>query len=166
MAPPHDRRMFRSTLRCALIALLFASAARAAETDLRRYDRVEIASTKTSIYIGTVSMTTPDFSRAGGAYESSYAAKVFPWFFQSESGRLRVEISDDMLRRLERGERVEFTGKAAAANGDERRVEGHATPESPGAPHGKIKVRVFVSKRIELIFNTTYRFPAASAPVK
>jgi hypothetical protein len=158
--------MFRPALRLAALTVAFAVAARAADPDLRRYNRVEIAPTKTSIYVGTVSMTMPDFTRANGAYESSYAAKVFPWFFQSESGRLRVEISDEMLRRLERGERVEFTGKAAATNGDERRVEGHATPESPGAPHGKIKVRVFVSKRIELIFNTTYRFPDASAAVK
>jgi hypothetical protein len=42
------------------------------------------------------------------------------------------------------------------SDGVERRVEGKATPVD--ATSGKIKVRVFVSKRIELIFNTTYRF--------
>lgn len=157
--------MFRLALRVAALALI-AGVARADEPDLRRYDRVEIAPTKTSIYIGSVSMTTPSFTRAEGAYESSYTAKVFPFFFQSESGRLRVAISDEMLRRLERGERVEFTGQAVATNGDERRVEGHATPEAPGVPSGKIKVRVFVSKRIELIFNTTYRFPDSPSPPK
>ncbi len=157
--------MFRLALRVAALALI-AGAARADEPDLRRYDRVEIAPTKTSIYIGSVSMTTPSFTRTGGAYESSYAAKVFPFFFQSESGRLRVEISDDMLRRLGRGERVEFTGQAVATNGDERRVEGHATPAEPGAASGRIKVRVFVSRKIVLIFNTTYRFPDASSPAK
>ena len=42
-------------------------------------------------------------------------------------------------------------------DGTERPVEGKATPTD--ARSGKIKVRVFVSKRIELIFNTTYVFP-------
>ena len=41
-------------------------------------------------------------------------------------------------------------------DGAERRLEGTATPTD--ATSGKLKVRVFVSKRIELIFNTTYRF--------
>ncbi|MBL9201422.1 MAG: hypothetical protein JNL39_13005 [Opitutaceae bacterium] len=158
--------MLRPLIRSAAIALAFAGMVRAAEAGLRRYDRVEIAPTKTSIYVGTVSMTTPAFTRTGDVYESGYAAKVFPWFFESESGRLRVEISDEGLRRLERGERVEFSGRAVSSTGAERRVEGHATPEAPGAPQGKIKVRVFVSKRIELIFNTTYRFPDASASAK
>ncbi len=142
--------------------LAFALAlARAEDAAPRRYDRVEIAPTKTSIYIGSVAMTMPAFVRTGGgAYESTYAAKVFPFFFQRESGRLSVAFSDEALRRLERGERVEFTGQAVATNGDERRIEGHATPAGAGvaATTGKIKVRVFVSKRIELIFNTTYAF--------
>ncbi|MDP3070947.1 MAG: hypothetical protein Q8N18_11695 [Opitutaceae bacterium] len=161
--------MPRFAIRAAAFALALAlavAAAAADATELRRYDRVEIAPTRTSIYIGTVAMTMPPFTRANGAYESTYAAKVFPFFFQSETGRLRVDISDAMLGRLERGERVAFTGQAIATHGDERRVEGHATPAEPGAPHGTIKVRVFVSKRIELIFNTTYRFPEAAAPEK
>jgi hypothetical protein len=146
--------MFRPVALTLSLALAVAIA-RASEPELRRYDRVEIAPTKTSIYVGTVSMTMPAFTRTAGAYESSYAAKVFPWFFQSETGRLRVAVTDEM----ERGERVEISGLAVATNGDERRLEGHATPDGPGAPTGKIKLRVFVSKRIELVFNTTYRFP-------
>ena len=47
--------------------------------------------------------------------------------------------------------------RAVREDGAERRVEGKATPINRAA--GKIKVRVFYSKRIELIFNTTYRFP-------
>lgn len=152
--------MFR---RAACLAALALSAL-AGEPGLRSYDRVEIAPTKTSIYIGSVSMTMPPFTRAaGGAYESTYVAKVFPFFFNSEHGRLSVEFSDEALRKLERGERVAFTGRAVATSGDERRIEGHATPAAPGAPTGKIKVRVFVSRSVELIFNTTYAFPASSS---
>lgn len=130
-----------------------------AKTPLSRFARVEIAPTKTSIYVGSVSMTMPLLTRRDGGFEAMYAAKVFPYFFSNETGRLRVEMSDAALRKLERGEAVEFTGHAVNAEGDERRVEGKATPAD--ASRGKIKVRVFVSKKIELIFNTTYLFPEA-----
>jgi hypothetical protein len=101
-------------------------------------------------------MTMPAFVRINGGFEANYAAKVFPFFFYNEAGKLRVEISDESLRQLARGEVVEFKGRAVREDGAERRVEGKATPAD--ATSGKIKVRVFYSKRIELIFNTTYRF--------
>ena len=154
----HSPAMLR---RVALTAVwLFAAAladSSAAEAPLSNYGRVDVAPTKTSIYLGSVAMTMPVFSRASGAYESDYTAKVFPFFFYNETGRLRVEISDDALRQLERGEPIEFKGRAVRADGAERRVEGKVTPSD--IKSGKLKVRVFYSKRIELIFNTTYRFP-------
>ena len=143
-----------------IAVMLFAASlhgSRAADPRLARHARVEVAPTKTSIYLGSVAMTMPAFSRTNGAYESEYAAKVFPFFFYNETGRLRVEISDDALRQLERGEAIEFKGRAVRTDGAERRVEGKATPSD--AKSGKLKVRVFYSRRIELIFNTTYRFP-------
>ena len=140
-------------------AVVLAMTTHAAEVPLEHYERVDIAPTKTSIYIGTVSMTLPTMPRTKGVYSASYVAKVFPYFFSSEKGRLSIDISDQMLRQLERGEPVEFKGRAVNTDGEERRVEGKATPDD--AKSGKLKVRVFVSKRIELIFNTTYRFPDA-----
>ena len=130
-----------------------------AETSLARFQRVDIAPTKTSIYIGSVSMTMPTFQRHGITYASTYAAKVFPYFFESEKGELSIDITDADLARLERGEVVEFKGRGKNTDGDERRIEGRAVPTD--ARTGKIKVRVFVSKKIQLIFNTTYRFPDA-----
>jgi hypothetical protein len=139
-----------------LPVLLCALAARAAEAPPDRYERVDIEPTKTSIYLGSVTMTMPTFTRKSGVYAAAYAAKVFPYFFYNEKGRLFIEVSDGMLRGLERGEAVEFKGRAVRDDGVERRVEGKATPA--GVTGGKLKVRVFVSKRIELIFNTSYRF--------
>lgn len=118
--------------------------------------KVEIAPTRTSIYIGLVSLTMPDFTRHEDRFESTYAAKVFPYFFYNESGRLGIDFSVDQLAQLARGETVEFKGSATNQQGEARRVEGKATPAD--ALHGKLKVRVFVSPKIELIFNTTYRF--------
>ena len=150
-------------LRCvsriaACVALLTAGRqSAAAEPTPAGYTRVVVAPARTSIYLGTVSMTMPAFVRVDGGYETAYAAKVFPFFFYNESGQLRVEISDAALHQLGRGEAIEFKGRAVRDDGAERRVEGKATPAD--ATSGQIKVRVFYSKRIELIFNTTYRFP-------
>ena len=107
---------------------VFAIASRAADSSGNRYARVEIASTKTSIYIGTVSMTMPTFTRANGTFESTYVAKVFPFFFSSEKGRLGIDVSDEQVQKLARGEAIEFTGNAVNSNGEERRIEGKATP--------------------------------------
>ena len=151
--------MFRRPWITLIYALGLVFAARAAETPISAFNQVTIAPTKTSIYIGTVAMTMPTFVRKHGAYESSYAAKVFPYFFSNEKGTLAITLSDESLRKLERGEPVEFSGRAQNTDGEERRIEGKAMPdEGAGGLRGKIKVRVFVSKRIELIFNTSYRF--------
>jgi hypothetical protein len=153
-------RRWLTSLICTLpLALALAAGAAEAEAPLRTFDRVTIEPTKTSIYIGTVSMTMPPFVRKNGTYASSYTAKVFPYFFSNEKGTLAITLSDESLRKLERGEAVEFSGLAVNTVGEERRITGKATPEEGAhALRGKIKVRVFVSKRIELIFNTSYRF--------
>ncbi len=149
--------MFRRLLAALLCALALAvPRARATERPIAAYDRVEIAPTKTSIYLGSVSMTMPTFVRKNGSYEATYAAKVFPFFIGSEKGSMTITLTDEALRKLEKGETIEFSGRATNTDGDERRIEGKATPAD--AQTGKLKVRVFVSKRIELIFNTTYRF--------
>jgi hypothetical protein len=145
-------------------ALLFAISDAGAGTTLGRFGHVVVAPARTSIYLGSVAMTMPTFVRVDGGYEAPYVAKVFPFFFYNEEGRLRVELSDESLHQLERGVPVEFKGRAVRADGAERRVEGKATPTA--AAGGKIKVRVFYSKRIELIFNTTYRFPDVPAPAE
>lgn len=146
------------TPRFAAALLAFVVASRlggAAPEDAWR--KVTIEPAWTSIYVGTVSLRLPDFTRnAAGEYESTYTARVLPWFFQNETGRLVIRASDDDLRRLGRGEVIEFTGRAVNHAGEERIVTGRASPAD--AVSGRIKVRVRVSASIELIFNTRYRF--------
>lgn len=138
-----------------VLTLAFAATARG-ELPRKTFERVEVAPAKTSIYLGSVSMTMPAFTRTKGTYESTYVAKVVPFFFYNESGKISIDIPDEALRKLERGETIEFSGRGVRDDGAMRRVEGKATPTD--ATSGKIKVRVLYSKRIELIFNTTYRF--------
>jgi len=117
---------------------------------------VSVANTRTSVYIGTVSLTMPTFQRSGTSFESTYVTKVFPYFFYNENGRLQIELPDADLQRLAAGETIAFSGNAESSKGEPRRIEGRAVPQNP--TEGKIKVRVFVTPKIELIFNTTYRF--------
>lgn len=150
--------MVAGMLRFGTVFLLLLTLTRGADAppSLTRYDKVEVAATKTSIYVGSVTMNMPEFARKAGVYEAAYTAKVVPYFWFNETGRLAIEFSDEQLRQLARGEAVEFKGRGRRSDGVERRVEGKATPAD--ALTGKLKVRVFVSKRTELIFNTTYRF--------
>jgi hypothetical protein len=120
----------------------------------RRCRTASIAPSKTSIYIGSVSLTVDPLVLKGGAYESKYVATVFPYFFYNERGSLSIDMPAELLRRVSRLEPVEFTGRAASSDGEERRISGKAVPSD--ATHGRIKVRIYVSKRIALIFNTTY----------
>lgn len=144
------------------LSLLISGAAAAGETanedapPVPLFDRVTVAPAKTSIYIGNVKLTMPPFVREEEVYASTYEAKVFPFFFYNEKGTISINISDDDLQRLTAGERVHFAGEARDSSGEPRRIEGHADPADERS--GKIKVRVWVSKNIELIFNTTYRF--------
>jgi hypothetical protein len=138
------------------LGLMLAAGLRAAEPAPGRFDTVTIPTVKTSIYLGSVTLNAPAFTRQGSDYSSTYSARVFPFFFASEKGRITVTFTAEDLARLAKGEVVDFKGEGRNEDGEIRHVEGRATPAD--AASGKIKVRIWVSPRIELIFNTTYRF--------
>ena len=143
---------------CALSLGLPLSAATApAAAD---WDRVAIAPMKTSIYVGSVTLTTGMFERQGTTLATTYAAKVFPWFFWGETGRITIQLTEAVLAQLARGETTEFTGDALNHKGKLRRVTGRAQPTDASA--GKIKVRIQVDD-VELIFNGHYQFSAQKA---
>lgn len=122
------------------------------------WDTVAIAAMKTSIYVGSVTLTTSEFKREGEAYTATYDARVWPWAFWNETGRITIRLPVADIERLKRGERIEFTGEAANHKNKPRHVTGRADRTGEGT--GKIKVRIGVDDT-ELIFNGTYRVPAA-----
>lgn len=135
-----------------LLALAFAPLA-AAQTP--SWERVSVPAMKTSIYVGSVTLTTGEFLRDGEAFATTYEAKVFPWFFWNESGRIVIRVPAAELERLARGETVEFEGDAQNHKGKPRKVTGRAQPAD--ASSGRIKVRIHVDD-VELIFNGPYLF--------
>jgi len=124
-----------------------------------QWDAVTISPVKTSIYVGSVTLTTSEFRREGDKFNATYEARVRPWFFWSETGRITISLPQTDLERLARGERIEFTGQAFNHKNKPRQVTGRA--DRIDAATGKIKVRIGVDDT-ELIFNATYRFSAAA----
>ena len=122
---------------------------------LGEWDSLTVPPVKTSIYVGSVTLTTGVFQREGDRFHTTYEATVWPWFFWSETGRITITLPPADLERLARGERVEFTGEAINHKNKPRHVTGHA--DRADAATGKIKVRIGVDDT-EIIFNGTYRF--------
>lgn len=119
------------------------------------WDSVTVAPMKTSIYIGSVTLATGEFRRDGDRFSTTYEARVRPWFFWNETGRITITLPYADLERLARGDRVEFTGEAFNHKHKPRHVTGRA--ERIDGATGKIKVRIGVDGT-ELIFNGAYRF--------
>jgi hypothetical protein len=143
-------------LRLLVLPLLLATPLAARVVSQTLFDEVTVDKVKTSIYIGSVTLRTPPLTRDNGSYHTTYRATVFPYFFHNEHGTLTIHLSDAELERLTAGQTVEFSGEARNSEGEHREVTGRAQPAD--AQSGKLKVRVRVTPKIELIFNTTYRF--------
>lgn len=143
------------------LAVLFLCSAGAAQAEVPSLatPHVLVAPMKTSIYIGSVTLTTTEFVPQDEIFLARYEAKVRPWFFWGETGQITVKLPAADLTRLALGQTVEFTGEATNHKNKPRTVTGRAQPANPTS--GKIKVRI-MADGIELIFNGSYRFEAAA----
>jgi hypothetical protein len=146
-----------------VLALISSVPLARAEESLSRFDVVDIKPSTASLYIATVTMTMPPFVRKNVVYSSTYAAKVFPYFLFNEKGRIWIIVPDEDLRKVSLGLPVDFVGHAMSDSGDDRKVEGHAVPSGPTS--GKIRVRVFITRRISLNYDTTYELKGAAKPL-
>lgn len=136
-----------------VLSALLCAAATAAEGTAPAPERVTVPAMKTSIYVGSVTLTTSEFRHDGDKFSATYDAKVFPWFFWSETGGITITVTAADFARLARGETVEFAGEAFNHKNKPRKVTGRAQPAD--ARSGKIKVRIHVDD-VELIFNGRY----------
>ena len=135
-----------------VLAPLSAAAPAAAVTG---WDLVNIPPMKTSLLIGSVTLTTEPFVRSGSTLASTYQVKVWPWFFWSESGRITISLTDANLASMAKSETSEFTGEAANHRNKPRQVTGRTQPTDGSS--GKFKIRI-KADGYELVFNGTYRF--------
>jgi hypothetical protein len=147
-------------LQLCLLLALGAVAPLRADITLLASPRVTVAPMKTSIYVGSVTLTTTDFLQSDESFKATYEAKVRPWFFWGETGHITIKLPVTDLTRLALGQTVEFTGEAANHKNKPRTVTGRAQPGNGNG--GKIKVRI-MADGIELIFNGTYQLMAGEA---
>ena len=92
----------------------------------------------------------------GKFYVGSYQLKVFPYFFKSEAGTLKLEAPDEAVRKFGEGTEMKFTGKATNSKGAKDKViTGKATPSD------KDKGSLIFSLETDngrMTFKTTYHF--------
>jgi hypothetical protein len=138
-----------------LLATALSGGAQPAPPPPQDYSGAEIAAAKTSIYLGSVTLAVPPLVRSGSEFVSTYSATVFPFFFFNEQGQFRVLLPAADLSRLAGGQAIDFVGQALRDDGAGRLLQGHAVPRGP--LEGDVKLRVYYSRHIVLIFNTTYR---------
>jgi len=143
-----------STLCLSLLLAAVALPLRAETTAPSRWNSINVDAMKTSIYVGSVTLTTSELKREGDRYTATYDARVWPWAFWNENGRLSIQFTEADVERLHRGERVEFTGEATNHKNKPRHITGRAERIDPTS--GKIKVRIGVDD-VELIFNGGFR---------
>ena len=141
-----------------MVALLAASAARGDDASLAPYSAVEVAPVSTWAYVANVTLAVGRFVRHGDAFTSTYTATVFPYFFYNEQGSLKIKVPEAALRQLAAGRSFDFAGSAVRSDGKDRPVDGRVTPID--ASRGRIRVRLFYSRHVVLVFTTTYRLPA------
>jgi hypothetical protein len=142
---------------CLLVLLGAVTLGAAPPRPSAAWDSVSVAPMKTSIYVGSVTLTTTDFKRDGDKFTTTYEAKVRPWFWWNESGRATITLPLAELEKLSKGGRVDFTGDGTNHKGKPRPITGYA--ERADDTSGKIKVRLNADG-VELIFNGTYRLNA------
>jgi hypothetical protein len=141
-----------------MVALLAASAARADDASLAPYSSVDVAPVSTWAYVANVTLAVGRFVRHGDTFTSTYSARVFPYFFYNEQGSLKIKVPDAVLREFAAGRPFDFAGSAVRSDGKERPVDGRVAPID--ASSGRIRVRLFYTRRLVLVFTTTYRLPA------
>ncbi|HKB90981.1 MAG TPA: hypothetical protein VKC60_10740 [Opitutaceae bacterium] len=131
----------------------------AAETD-SRIDQIAVDPATTSIYLGSVALKPALFVKGETTYDSTYQVKVIPFLFYNETGRVSINLPPETLTKILEGSPCEFTGHAINDANKERIITGKAYPNPQDHLTGKIKVRIRVSRNVELIFNTIYHFTA------
>ena len=112
----------------------------------------------TAVPGGSARLTIGTLTRQAETYVGNYQFKVSPYFFKNEKGKLAIAASDEILKKLDSGMAVDFTGQATTTgSGKTRRIKGKATPTDH--KQGAVNLRFIAGKR-EMIFNTSYSFEA------
>ena len=116
--------------------------------------RMFVDPSSTTVAHNKVRLIVEPLTHQGKFYVGSYRLKVFPYFFKSETGTLKLEAPDESVRKFAEGTEMKFTGKATNNKGAKDKViTGKATPSD------KDKGRLIFSLETDngrMTFKTSY----------
>jgi hypothetical protein len=105
---------------------------------------------------GKASLIVSPLAHQNGSYVGDYQLKVRPYFFKSEKGGLLLTASDEVVRKLQAGIAIDFSGKAVTyQDGRTHTVLGRVTPLS--ASRGSVTFSIITDDG-KIIFKTSYHF--------
>jgi hypothetical protein len=106
---------------------------------------------------GKATLTIGPLLRTGGVYSGDYKISVFPYFYNNESGRLAIVVSDESLAGMAQGKAVAIIGSATTGGkgGRTRHIDATATPADLN--QGTLKLWFMAGDR-KMIFEPAYHF--------
>jgi hypothetical protein len=132
-----------------------------AETSNAVTRKLFVDPSSTSIALGKASLIVSPLTHRDGDYVGDYQLKVRPYFFKSEKGALFLVAADDLIRKLQAGTAIDFTGKAVTRkDGKTHVVLGKATPSS--RDRGSVTFSI-ITDNGKMVFNTSYHFETIEA---
>ena len=91
--------------------------------------RMFVDPSSTTVSHNKVRLIVAPLTHQGKFYVGSYRLKVFPYFFKSETGTLKLDAPDEGFRKFTEGTEMKFTGKATNNKGAKDKViTGKAMP--------------------------------------
>jgi hypothetical protein len=118
--------------------------------------RMFVDPSSTTVSHNKVRLIVGPLTHQGKFYVGSYQLKVFPYFFKSETGTLKLDAPDEGFRKFADGTEVKFTGKATNNKGAKDKViTGKAKPSD------KDKGSLIFSLETDngrMTFKTSYHF--------
>ena len=118
--------------------------------------RMFVDPSSTTVSHNKVRLIVAPLTHQGKFYVGSYQLKVFPYFFKSETGTLKLDAPDESVRKFAEGTEMKFTGKATNNKGAKDKViTGKATPSD------KDKGSLIFSLETDngrMTFKTSYHF--------
>jgi len=116
-----------------------------------------IAPSSMPVAAGKATLTIGPLQRTNGVYAGSYQIKVFPYFFQNETGRLAIRVPDDSLAGIDQGKVTAIIGNATTSGKGGRSRHIDATV-SPVDSHGGMLKLWFLAGKRKMVFEPAYHF--------
>jgi hypothetical protein len=139
------------------ISCSYAEGSNSTATSNAATPKLFINPSSTSVpFRGKASLIVSPLTHRNGNYVGDYKLKVRPYYFKSEKGSLLLVASDDVVRKLQTGIAIDFSGKAVTyQDGRTHIVLGRVTPSS--ADRGSVTFSIITDDG-KIVFKTSYHF--------